>query len=425
MTTTITHNDMFEQFEVPSLLVLVTIAIATGGLIGLERERRPDRKFAGLRTLALLCGAGPIVVAVADAEGTPVFLAIYLGLAAAIAVFIAYIRFTLSGEEMGFTTSITVFLVALLGVLVGYGRLFESTSIAIVTAFLLVERERLHGYVDSLTDEEVTDSLKLGALVFILYPVLPAEPVDPYGIVVLREVALFAIFVLLIEFVSYVLMRQLGGSTGLALTGLLAGGANSLATAGVMARIGTQSPAALNPASFGLILATASMILRNVGIAVVLAVPLFALVWQPALAMLAVTGVAATILWYRGEDRTVDVDLDSPFSFRAAAKFSVAYVAILVLSVGGEALFGDVGLYVTAFAGGLVSSAAVSVSAATVYNSGTVGVEPAVGMVVLGITASLTSKILLVEFINREMRLRAGLPMALVGLTGLVVFLLL
>lgn len=420
---------MLEAFDVPPLLVQVLVAIAMGGLIGLERERRSTRKFAGLRTMALLCGAGPMVVSTAQGAEEPMllplFLATYLGLAVLLALAVAYIRFSLHGEDIGLTTSVTIFIVALLGILVGFERFFEATSIAIVTVILLSERDRLHGYVGRLTDQELQDSLKLGALVFILFPILPTEPIDPWEILVLRDVLLFVIFVLLIEFSSYVLMRQLGGSRGLALTGLLAGGANSLATAGVLARIANESEEALDAASFALLLATTSMIVRNVAIAVVLAVPLFWLLWQPTVAMVALTVGCAGLVWFYGDMYDdFGIDVDSPFSFTAAAKFAIAYVSILIASVGAESLFGDFGLYATAFAGGLVSSAAVSVTAATVFQDGTVAAEVGVGMVVLGIVASLTSKIVLVEWANGQMRKTAMLPMALVGVIGVAVFLL-
>lgn len=416
---------MHELFEIPPLLVQVLIATATGGLIGLERERLPERKYAGLRTLALLCGAGPVVVYVGHLEDSlamlGLFVGIYLGLTGAVALSVVYIRYSLDEADIGFTTSITVFLVGLLGILVGYERYFESTSIAIITVLLLAERERLHGYVEELSDQELRDSLMLGALVFILYPILPAEPIDPYEAVVLQDVLLFAIFVLLIQFASYVSMAKLGGSRGLAVTGLLAGGANSFAAAGVLARLANQSRDAVTAASFALLLATSTMILRNVGIAVVLAVPLLWALLGPTLAMVLVTLGAAALVWRDGDTHEeFDIALESPFSFRAAAKFSAAYVGILLLSVSGETVAGDVGLYATAFAGGLVSSAAVSVTAATVFDAGSVGVDAAAGMVLLGIVASLTSKVALVEWVNGEMRYSATLPMALVGLIGLI-----
>ena len=422
-------NTMHELFEVPTLLVQVVIAIATGGLIGLERERLPERKYAGLRTLALLCGAGPIVVYVGGIDGSAavlgLFLGIYLGLTAAVALSVVLIRYSLDETDIGFTTSVTVFLVGLLGVLIGYERYFESTSVVIIAVLVLAERDRLHRYVDSLSDQELLDTLKLGALVFILYPILPSEPIDPYDAVVLQDVLLFVIFVLLIQFAAYLSMAQLGGSRGLAVTGLLSGGANSFAAAGVLARLANQSREAVTAASFALLLATLTMILRNVGIAVALAVPILWVVSVPAAVMVGVTLAAAGLVWWQGETHEeFDIDLESPFSFRAAAKFSVAYLAILLVSVGGEEVAGDVGLYATAFTGGLISSAAVSVTAATVFNNGSVAAEAAAGMVVLGITASLTSKIALVEWINDEMRYNAAIPMAVIGLAGLAAFLL-
>ena len=406
--------------DLPELLVGVAVALATGALIGLERERTPERKFAGIRTMALLCGAGPIVVEVARIETQSILVALYLVLAVGIALGIAAIRFALSGEDVGFTTSVTVFLVGLLGLLIGYGRFTESAAIAVATVLLLSERDRLHGYVDTLTDRELRDSLKLGALVFVLYPILPGEPIDPFGVLVLREVLVFAVFVLLIEFCSYLLMGTLGGSKGLALTGLLAGGANSFAAAGVLARLADRSREAVPAAAVALMLATLAMIVRNVGIAAVLAVGLVGALWRPALVLAGLTAAAAFLLWTRnGGVEEFGIDVGSPFSFRSAAKFSTAYVAVLLVSVGAQELFGGAGLLATAFAGGLVSSAAVSVTAATVFNGGAVAAESAVAMVLLGIVASLTSKIVLVDWINDGMRREAVVPMAAVGAAGL------
>ncbi|RQH02659.1 MgtC/SapB family protein [Natrarchaeobius oligotrophus] len=416
-------EDVIAVFEVPELLQQVVIAIAIGGLIGIEREKEPSDKFAGLRTLALLCGAGPVMVYYANISGYDGAVLLYLILAAVLAFTIAYIRFTLSGGEIGFTTSVTVFFVALLGVIVGYGRYVEAAAITIIVAFLLAEKEQMVSFVDSLTYDELSDAMKVGALVFILYPILPAEPVDPYGVVNLREVLVFAIFVLMIEFSAYVSMRVFGGSKGLQVTGLLAGMANSFATAAVMARMANKSREALEAASSGIMLSVISMIVRNVGLASIIAFAIFWAIWIPAVAMIAITVAIAYYLLKTSDDHDdIDVDIDSPFSFKSAAKFSAIYVAITIVAVVSQEMLGDVGLLATAYTGGLISSAAVAVSAATVYNSGAASVEAAGGMVMLGIMASLSSKIVLVEIINGQMRLKAMLPMAVVGIVGLAVY---
>ncbi|WP_243641418.1 MgtC/SapB family protein [Natrarchaeobius halalkaliphilus] len=418
-------QDIMAVFEVPELLQQVVIAIAIGGLIGIEREKESTDKFAGLRTLALLCGAGPVMVYYAQISGYTAAVLLYLVLAAIFAFTIAYIRFTLSGDDIGLTTSVTVFFVALLGVIVGYGRFVEAAAITIIVAFLLAEKEQMVSFVDSLTYDELSDAMKVGALVFILYPILPAEPVDPYGVINLQEVLVFAIFVLMIEFSAYVSMRVFGGSKGLQVTGLLAGMANSFATAAVMARMANKSREALEAASSGIMLSVISMIIRNVGLASVIAFAIFWTIWIPALAMIAITvAIAYYLLRTSDSHDDIDVDIDSPFSFTSAAKFSAIYVAITVVAVVSQELLGDVGLLATAYTGGLISSAAVAVSAATVYNSGAASVEAAGGMVMLGIMASLSSKIVLVEIINGQMRKKAMLPMAFTGVVGLAVYFL-
>lgn len=415
-------NEALSVFEVPELLLQSVIAFAIGGLIGIEREKEGE-KYAGLRTLALLCGSAPLLVFYAELSGHSYLVAIHLLLALMVSTAIVVVRYSVARDNLGFTTSITVFLVALLGILVGYGRYIEASSIAIVTAFILAEKRQMKRYVDRLTYQELTDSLKLGALMFILYPILPPEPIDPYGVISLREVLVFAIFVLLIEFAAYVSMRQFGGSRGLQLTGLLAGMANSFATAAVMARMANQTRDALDAASSGIMLSVISMIVRNVGLASVLAVAILWTVWQPAIVMIAIASLIAYLLLRTGDHyEDLDIDIDSPFSFGSAAKFSTVYIAITIVSVVSQELFGDIGLLATAYTGGLVSSAAVAVSAATVFNQGTASAEAAGGMVMLGILASLTSKIVLVEAINGRMRKKAMLPMAIIGVVGMATY---
>ncbi len=187
--------------------------------------------------------------------------------------------------------------------------------------------------------------------------------------------------------------------------------ANSFATAAVMARMANKSREALEAASSGIMLSVISMIIRNVGLASILAFAIFWVIWIPAVAMIALTVAVAYYLLRTSESHDdIDVDIDSPFSFKSAAKFSAIYVAITVVAVVSQEVLGDVGLLATAYTGGLISSAAVAVSAATVYNWRS---ERRSGrwMVLLGIMASLSSKIVLVEILNGQMRKKAMLPM--------------
>lgn len=285
-------------------------------------------------------------------------------------------------------------------------------------------RERLAGsvaWLDAVTARRLRVASTLAVLAVGLV-VLPGRAVDPFGVVVPREVVLFAGLILVIQGGASLMMARLGGSRGLAVTGLLAGSANSLAAAGVLARLARRSRRAVDAASLALLLATFAMIARNVALAVLLADGLAPALAQPTLAMGGVTLLLAAALARRSEGSDqFGVDLDSSLSVRAAGKFAAAYVAILFVSVAAESTLGGLGLFATAVAGGLVSSGAVAVSAATVYESGAVPAEVAVGMIVLGIAGSLCAKIALVEWVTDDLRARASLPLAAVGVAGLAV----
>lgn len=400
------------------------MATAMGGLIGMERERRPNDKYAGIRTLSLLGGVAPGVVAAAQKTGNTGFVLVYLFLTSLISLAIIPVRMQVEGDKIGFTTSVAVFVVATLGVLVGYDLYFEATSLAIISTFLLAEKKTLHSYVDRVTDREITSALQLGALGFIFFPVLPATAVDPFGAVVPQQILLLAIFVLLIEFVSYVSMRQLSPSSGLYLTGLLGGGASSFATVGVLTRMGKKS-GLRGPASAAVMMASMSMLARNAGLAVLLfssqtglrLAPLLPLL-VPFAGMFIFLGAAAVLL--REEPgRSIEMPIKSPISLRTGLKFAVVFTAVSVSSALSQEFIGSAGTLLTSLLGGAVSSTAVVASAATSFTSRGMAAEMASTIILVSVAGSLVSKIALIELENSDMRRTAAVPLAGAGLVGL------
>jgi uncharacterized membrane protein (DUF4010 family) len=159
---------------VPTLERLA-IAIALGLFVGLERERRG--KEAGLRTFgfaALLVGLGGLL-----GEGYAL-----LGLAM-LGILVAFLNWeTLrQGQGLELTTSAALLVTAFIGVLAGQGHTFTPVSVAIATAGLLAWKERLAGFSPGLSEAELRSAILLAILAFIVYPVLPQAPVDPWGLI--------------------------------------------------------------------------------------------------------------------------------------------------------------------------------------------------------------------------------------------------
>ncbi|MDY6770188.1 MAG: MgtC/SapB family protein, partial [Candidatus Nanohaloarchaea archaeon] len=347
-----------------------------------------------------------------------------IGMGAVFSLLVLYIRVEVEQEDLGLTTSSSVFLVALVGVLVGYGEYFTAVAVTLIAVFLLVEKSTFKRYMGMLEEEEIADAVALGILALVLYPVLPQGAVDPYGVLFLRKALLFVIFVLLVQFAAFVALRW-ADRLGFLLSAALGGVVSSLAVVSTMAH--TVTTRQLDESAYaGAVAATTAMVVRNGAIAAVLApatLPSLALPIALATAM----GGAATLYLYRSADGddAPDFGTSSPFSFVSAFKFGALFLAVLLVAEVAKLKFAVAGTYGAAFLGGFASSTAVVASAATLLSSGTVTPPQASAMVVLGIVASLGSKLLYTEWGGaHDLTRNIAVPYALMAAATLLVFVL-
>ena len=119
------------------LLLRLSLAVVLGGAIGLERELQ--RKAAGLRTNILICvGAAlftELSIAMSSASGDPARIAaqIVTGVGFLGAGTIIQAR----GIVTGLTTAATMWLVAAIGMAVGFGALLEATGATLLVLLVL------------------------------------------------------------------------------------------------------------------------------------------------------------------------------------------------------------------------------------------------------------------------------------------------
>lgn len=380
------------------LLQQVVLAFALGALVGLERERAQGKKYAGLRTLSLFCGAGPVSVAIASLSASILPVAIYLALGAVLSLLVLYLRMAAEQESLGLTTSSTVFLLGLVGVLIGYDQHFVAVAITLIAVFLLAEKQALHRYANMLTPDEISDAAMLGILALVLYPILPEGAVDPYGVLFLRKALLFVIFILLVQFSAFVALKWLKTRISFLASAALGGVVSSLAVVSTMASL-REERGLERAAVAGALAATTAMLARNAFIAAVIApatVPHLAVPFGAA----TLVGLAAVVLTARHTDATVEADYgeSSPFSFTTAFRFGLLFLAILFVAEVAQDLIALPGVYATAFIGGAASSTAVAASAAALLASGTVTAPQAAAMIGLGAASSLLSKLLYTEW---------------------------
>ncbi|MET0535338.1 MAG: MgtC/SapB family protein [Steroidobacter sp.] len=367
------------------------VALAIGLLIGIERERSkgdgPQRATAGLRTFALTSLAGALGMSIG---GVPVFIA--AGAIVGVLVAVGYLR--AHENDPGLTTEIAMVVTFLLGGLaVHQPRL--AAALAVIVAILLAFRTTAHNWVKNvLTDAEVRDGLMLAAAALVILPLMPAEPIDPWGVVKLRKLWMLAVLVMAINALGYIALRALGPKTGLSLAGLLSGFVSSTATIGAMGARTKSNPELHKGAVAG---AAASSVATIIQLAIVIGL-VSSSTLRLLIPSLIASGVAAVL--YAGffalrsfrEASDSEAPKGRPFDPKTALIFVLVVGLTLVISTLLTQWLGDRGLMLAAGVAGFTDAHAAAISSASLAASGRTQVEFAALAVLVGFTTNTMSK---------------------------------
>jgi uncharacterized membrane protein (DUF4010 family) len=397
----------------------LVLAAALGMFLGLEREW--SEKSAGVRTFALVSLLGAVFTLVESDN-----LLVVGGLLVIVqGILLAADGFRDEDAGLSLTTSVSLLVAYGIGALVMQEYVIEGVTVAITSSLLLVLKRELHSFAWGLSRAELRSASEFAILAFVVYPLLPADPIEVSVTdlalqLELRVAWLLVVTVAAIGIVNYAIVQTYGGR-GIAVTGFFGGLASSTAVVGTMLDHVRQRPEAASYAVAAILLADAAMALRNLVIAVAFTLRrgiLFeAIVPLGAVVIGSVAVAAYTADWHE----SVEMDLDSPFSLRNALVFGGIFLVVLVASTVGRALYGTGGLYITALLSGLVSSGAGTTSAVLLYRGGAVGADEATIAILLATGASIAVKVgLTVAGPDRSFAIKVAIwsSALLVGATG-------
>ena len=211
------------EFEV--LLPRVALALGIGLLIGLERGWRTraaesGSRTAGVRTFAISGLLGGISGATAQAPSlAPGSIILSVGIAAYALVITVFCREENRAEgTFSATTAIAGILTFTLGVYAVVGDERIAAAAAVAAAALLAIREELHGLVAKITWLELRSGLLLLAMTSIALPIMPSNPIGPFGGVNPREVLIIAIVLAFVSFIGG--CRRFRGHRGILSSGV-------------------------------------------------------------------------------------------------------------------------------------------------------------------------------------------------------------
>jgi uncharacterized membrane protein (DUF4010 family) len=230
---------------------------------------------------------------------------------------------------------------------------------------LLAMRESLHDWVKSLTWPELRSGLILLAMTFIALPVVPDDPVGPFGGVNPREIWLIAIVLAGVSFLGYAAVKYFGERHGVLLAAAAGGLVSSTAVTLANARRAAAGEGVPRVLAAGVSLAAAVSFVRVLAIATVLQPSLLVLIAPPLVAA-TVVAVGLAVFWVYwhadGEGGHTAVKLRNPFGFWSVVGLALAMGAIVLLGRFLNDYFGSSGAIIGAATLGLFDVDAVTVS---------------------------------------------------------------
>lgn len=316
------------------------MALLIGALVGIEREKKkgvePGHALGGIRTYTLLALVGAASAWLGQALQMPWIFLVTLAVvgAAVVASYLMQNRLDAQGAP-GLTSEVAAVAVCLLGAMVVVGDAALAVALGVVTSAVLAYKQPLHGLVGRIGSDDLLAGIKLLVASFIVLPLLPDSPVDPWGAINPYTLWLLVIMISGLSLVGYVAIRWLGTAYGTAITGLAGGLVSSTATTLSFARNSRDAvqPDQAHALATGVLLSWCVMLARMLALMAVVNRPFLRVAWPPLAAMAAVTGFL--VLWHyraglahgRGDQPPA---VKNPFSLTSAMRFGALFAGLLL-----------------------------------------------------------------------------------------------
>jgi uncharacterized membrane protein (DUF4010 family) len=344
-----------EHFVPLDAATKLVLSLGVGLLAGLEREW--SHKDLGVRTFALTALLGTLSSMI-----SPPFALAALG-TVGLAIALVNTRALLLRQNLEITTSVSLVIDFVLGVLIGQGHLFTPVAAALMLTLILSLKSELSSFAGGLRPEEIRSAVLLGLIGFVIYPLLPDRFIDPWKLINPRESWITVIAIAAIGFANYVLLRLYGGR-GLLYTAVLGGLVNSTATVAELSVWLRDPSPEIERAGISLNFVTlAAMFVRNLALLAVFAPRAVPVALLPITVM---SGGAVGLVWLNrsSAEPNHELKLSSPVSIRKLVSFGTLFLSIEIAGTIGKRYLGHYGVLIVSLLGGLVSSASTTAAAA-------------------------------------------------------------
>ena len=342
-------------------------SIGLGLLIGLQRQWK-ESEIAGIRTFPLITVLGTLTAQISKDHAGWLIAAGLIALAMLLTIAnLAKIR--AEEYDFGMTTEVAVLLMFMVGAVVGLEMTGPAVVVTGVAAVLLHSKDRLHGFVDSLTRKDLKAVMNLALIGLIILPLLPDETYGPYEVLNPYDIWRMVVLIVGISMVAFVAYKLLGTKVGAILGGIFGGLISSTATTVSYARHTKDNPGRSGVAALGARLASAIVNVRVLIEIGVVAPALLKTALLPMILMLLLMVVECVVLFVTLQRmKTEAADHDNPAQLKPAVIFGALYAVVLFVVAAAKDIFGNQALYWIAGVSGLTDVDAITLSTAKMFN---------------------------------------------------------
>lgn len=346
---------MFAGTDLATQAFQLLAALAAGLLVGIERGWRQrgeaeGSRVAGVRTFTLIGGCGGLISILA-AQASPLLAAILLaGLVALLVGAFLRPRSTEIGRDA--TTMVSAMVTLGLGLLAGQGLAAIALAGAAVTTLVLALRKPMHGFLESLSEQEIRAIARYAVIAVAVLPFLPDAEYGPYGAWNPFKLWLVVLLVTGFSVLAYIFNRIVGQNRGTIAMAVIGGAYSSTAVTAAFAS--KLKDGESGPFSTGIALASAVMYLRVLMLAAVLVpaavVQLLWLLGPATLMAFAMAGLA----WKQEQAGISSTTIlkAKPFELLPAFGFLAAVAAASLLVRWAQVEFGETGAALSLFIAG-------------------------------------------------------------------------
>jgi uncharacterized membrane protein (DUF4010 family) len=382
--------------EALDLFQRLGLALAIGLLIGLERgwrerEQGEGTRTAGFRTFALIGLLGGVWGALTPVLGPAPLAAGGLAFAAAFILF--EWREGVARNDFSVTSTVAGLLVFALGAYAVLGNRAAAAAAGVATVVLLAARKSLHRFLEHLTWPELRSAIVLLAMTFLLLPILPDRAIDPFDAVNPHALWLLTVLIGAISFFGYVAVRALGTNRGLMLSAAVGALISSTTVTLNHSRLAAQAHTDHPSLQVATVIAWIVSVARMTSLAIAVNAMLFVPLAVPALAAIAILGLAAVAIYRKSahDKVTKAATFRNPLDLEFVLGFGALLAGITIATKAISNVFGSAGVLTLAGLSGFVDVDPITLSSARLAGT-TLTLQDGVLAILLAGAANMVTK---------------------------------